>query len=151
MTKIVIYSYAVGIYSGRRMERLLHEHLTLIWLTAFECPDANTINRFRVGPMAGLLKEVFRAVLFLLIDRGEVKFEDYFVDGTKIESRANRYTFTWKRSIHNYQCEMEEQFDALMTKIFEDGKENIEIPKALDEKLYLGRELMGQRLSQRKK
>lgn len=78
MTKIVVYSYAAGIYSGRRMERLLHEHFPLMWLTAFECPEANTINRFRVGPMAGLLEEVFRAVLFLLIDRGEIKIEDYF-------------------------------------------------------------------------
>ena len=43
---------------------------------------------------------------------------------------------------------MEEKFDALITQIFEDGKENIEIPEALDEKLDLGRELMGQLLSQ---
>lgn len=34
----------------KAMERLLHEHLPLMWLTAFECPDANTINHFRVGP-----------------------------------------------------------------------------------------------------
>lgn len=148
MTKIVVYSYAVGIYSGRRMERLLHEHLPLMWLTAFECPDANTINRFRVGPMAGLLEEVFRAVLFLLIDRGEIKIEDYFVDGTKIESRANRYTFTWKRSIHNYQRQIEEKFDTLMTQIFEEDDGRINIPEALNEKLDLGRELIGQRLNE---
>lgn len=70
--------------------------------------------------MAGLLDEVFCAVLFLLIDRGEIKIKDYFVDGTKIESRANRYTFTWKRSIHNYQRQIEEKFDTLMTQIFEE-------------------------------
>lgn len=148
MTKIVIYSYTVGIYSRRRMECLFHEHLPEIGPTAFECPDANTINRFRVGPMAALLEEVFRAVLFLLIDRDEVKFENYFVDGTKIESHANRYTFTWKRSIHNYQRQIEEKFDALMTQIFEDGKESIKTPEVLDEKLDFVRELMGQRLSE---
>ncbi len=148
MTKVVVYSYAVGVYSGRRMERLLHEHLPMMWLAALESPDANTINRFRTGPMAALLGEVFRAVLGLLIDRGEVKFEDYFVDGTKIESRANRYTFTWKRGVQSHQRKMEEKFDGLMRQILEEGNESVEMPETLEEKLGLGRALIGERLAE---
>jgi len=48
-----------------------------------------------------------------------VKLEDYFVDGTKIEANANRYTFTWKKATERYNQQLNEKFRQLVAHIEE--------------------------------
>ena len=44
---MIVYSYMCNVYSGRRMERLLHENVNYMWLSGMSRPDFRTINRFR--------------------------------------------------------------------------------------------------------
>lgn len=93
MTKIILYAYIQKMYHGREIARQLEVHLPLMWLNGFQKPDFRSINRFRSERMKGLMYDLFREMITLLVADGYVNMEDYFVDGTKIEANANRYTF----------------------------------------------------------
>ena len=60
-----------------------------MWLAANQKPDFRTINAFRGERLKSVIEEVFTATVKLLYEKGYVKLEKYFVDGTKIESAAN--------------------------------------------------------------
>ena len=62
-------------------------------------PDHNTINRFRSERLKGVLQQIFVQVVQLLVAEGLLNIKELYVDGTKIEANANRYTFVWGKSI----------------------------------------------------
>jgi hypothetical protein len=66
-----------------------------------------------------------------------VKLEDYFLDGTKIEANANKYTFVWKGSTLKYNQKLDEKFQQIVLSIEEITKEDeqAEQEKDLQEKL----------------
>ena len=52
-----------------------------------------------------------------MYEKGYVKLEKYFVDGTKIESAANKYTFVWKGSVEKYEKKLDEKVRELIKEI----------------------------------
>lgn len=119
LTKVLVYAYTQKIYSSRQIAKALRENIPFMWLAARQTPDFRTINRFRSQRMKGLIDDVFAAVLQLLIEEGYVTMEHYFLDGTKIEANANRYTFVWKKSTDRYQEKLQTQIRQLLTEIDE--------------------------------
>ncbi|WP_368483957.1 transposase [Geobacillus sp. LEMMY01] len=117
MTKIILYAYTQKMYHGREIARELEVHLPLMWLSGFQKPDFRSINRFRSERMKGLIDDLFREIITLLVADGYVKTEDYFVDGTKIEANANRYTFVWRKSAEKYQEKRQANVDRLIAQI----------------------------------
>ena len=113
MLKVVIYGYLTNIYSSRKMETALKENINFMWLSGMQRPDHNTLNRFRSEKLKTSLKEIFSQVVQLLVKEGFISIEEVFVDGTKIESVANRYTFVWKKSIETRREKIQQQIDEL--------------------------------------
>jgi transposase len=109
MLKVLVYSYLNNTYSSRSIERGLQENIHHMWLARMQKPDHNTINRFRTGKLLPVFKGVFTEVGRLLIEQGVVSLEKAFIDGTKIEANANRYTFRWKRAIDRSKEKIKEQ------------------------------------------
>lgn len=64
-----------------------------MWLTGNQVLDFMTINRFRSERMKDVILDVFTEVVNLLIEEKYIKFENYFLDGTKIEANANKYSY----------------------------------------------------------
>ena len=100
MAKIAVYAYSQGIYSTREIERACRYDLRFHYLLQRQKgPDHNTICRFigeHLGKcMEGLLNQLVR----VLAEAGEITFDQIFLDGTKIEANANRYTFVWRGSV----------------------------------------------------
>ncbi len=85
----------------------------MMWLTAMNSPDHNTINRFRSDRLKHVLKEVFSQVVLLLAASGHLELKDAFTDGTKIEANANKYTFVWGNSIKTNKEKMVKQLEEL--------------------------------------
>ncbi|WP_157833621.1 transposase [Anoxybacillus flavithermus] len=117
MTKIILYAYTQKMYHGREIARQLEVHLPLMWLSGFQKPDFRSINRFRSERMKGLIDDLFREMITLLVADGYVNMKDYFVDGTKIEANANRYTFVWRKSAEKYQEKLHANVDQLIAQI----------------------------------
>jgi hypothetical protein len=70
-----------------------------MWLSGMQEPDHNTLNRFRSGNLKDSLKEIFGQVVEFLVQEVFVSLKEVYVDGTKLEANANKYTFVWGRSI----------------------------------------------------
>lgn len=119
LTKVIIYAYTQRIYSSRQIAKAVRENVPFMWIAARQRPDFRTINRFRSERMKDVLQQVFTAVLQLLVAEGYVKLEHYFVDGTKIEANANRYTFVWGKAVVRQQAKLQEKVKALFASIEE--------------------------------
>lgn len=61
-----------------------------------KAPDHATFSRFRTGRCAEAVEDLFYQYVAYLEKQGEADHKSVFVDGTKLESRAGRYTFTWR-------------------------------------------------------
>ena len=93
MFKVMVYGYQCGIYSSRKLEEACRYRVDFMWLLEEEpVPDHATIARFRTGRCAEAAEELFYQYVNLLEGQGETDHETVFVDGTKLESSAGRYT-----------------------------------------------------------
>src|SRR5690606_27123256 len=86
-------------YSCRRIEKALQENIHFMWLSGHSMPDYRTINYFRGKRLKGHIQGLFADVVRLLAELGYVSLKVQYIDGTKIESAAGRYTFVWKGSV----------------------------------------------------
>jgi len=123
LLKALVYGYIEKIYSSRKIEKALKENICLMWLCGMQQPDHNTLNRFRNGQLKGTVKDVFAQVLLLLIDQGHVNLNEYHVDGTKMESVANRYTFVWAKNVARYKASVLAKVAALVDQIEQANEE----------------------------
>jgi len=113
LLKVVIYSYLRNIYSSRKIEQALQENVHFMWLSGQSKPDHNTINDFRGKRLKGKFKNIFNQVVQLLAEQGVLSLKELYVDGTKIEANANRYTFVWGKSIKTSKERIRKQLKEL--------------------------------------
>ncbi|MDT0126152.1 transposase [Paenibacillus sp. RRE4] len=99
LTKIIICAYTQRIYSSQQIAKAVRENIMFMWLAGRQRPDFRTINRFRSERMKEILETVFTHVLELLVQEQYVSLDHYFLDGTKLEANANRYSFVWKKAV----------------------------------------------------
>jgi transposase len=113
LLKAIIYAYITNTYSSRKIEEAIKSDVRFIWLCGNCEPDHNTINRFRSDKVSEALKDIFKQIVLLLAEEGLVSLQDAYVDGTKIEANANRYTFVWGNAIKTSKERMIKQLDEL--------------------------------------
>ena len=107
LLKVIVYAYLNNVYSGRQMEKLLVENIAYMWLSGMQRPDFRTINIFRSKRLADRFDDIFTQIVLLLHDEGLVSLKVQYIDGTKIESVANKYTFVWKGSTEKNKVKLE--------------------------------------------
>jgi transposase len=90
MTKLLLYGYAAGTYSSRRIAGKLTDSVPFRFLAAGNAPDFRTINRFR-KTHGKALDGLFVQVLHLCQGAGLVKLGKVAVDGTKIKANASKH------------------------------------------------------------
>ena len=113
MLKVMVFAYMNNIYSSRKIEKALRENINFMWLSNMSIVDHNTVNRFRSNKLEAAFKDIFSQVVLLLADEGLVSLKQVFVDGTKIEAQANRYTFVWANAIKTNKEKMLRQLEDL--------------------------------------
>ena len=113
LLKVLVYAYLSNIYSSRKMEEALQQNVHFMWLAAMNKPDHNTINRFRGERLKGVLQQIFGQVALLLASEGLLNIKELYVDGTKIEANANRYTFVWGKAIKTNTEKIKKQLEEL--------------------------------------
>lgn len=100
MLKILIYAYMNRIYSSRQIELACKRDINFMYLLEDAvAPDHTTIARFRSLHFAPVAKIMLARLNQLLAENGELSLDNIFIDGTKIESASNKYTFVWKRAV----------------------------------------------------
>lgn len=129
LLKVVVYSYLTNIYSSRKMEEALKENIYLMWLSGMQRPDHHTLNRFRSERLRYTLKTIFVQVVHLLAEQGLVSLKEVYVDGTKLEANANKYTFVWGNAIKTNKIKMKQQLDDLWRYARRIAAEERELPE----------------------
>jgi len=149
LLKVLIYAYTQKIYSSRNIAKALRENINFMWIAGNNRPDFRTINRFRSIILKENIEKVFSLVLELLFEKGFIKFENYFLDGTKIEADANKYSFVWGKSTKQYKERLQKQVRELLDKIdVVNDKENDEYGDSDLEELGEGVEVTAEDLEE---
>lgn len=118
MLKVILYAYMNNIYSCRRIEKAVQRDIHYIWLAAQERPDYVTINRFR-NRVKKEINNIFTQVVLLLAERGFITLDVEYIDGTKIESKANKYTFVWRKTVEKNRAKLQKKIRVLLQQIDE--------------------------------
>ncbi len=145
MLKIMIYASMNRLFSSRDIERACKRDINFMFLLeGMPAPDHATIARFISLHLAACSKEILAGVTSILYDLGEISGKTIFIDGTKIESRANKYTFVWKKSVTKHQARLFEKVLSFLEecevlygiKVIYNGKATLHTLKRLRKKLY---------------
>ena len=120
MLKILLYAYHEGIYSSRKIEKACRKNVDFMYLLEGKpVPDHSTIARFRSLHFAPCAEKILAHVTDHLKDLGEISGKEIFIDGTKMEACANRYTFVWKKAVTKNQKKRMEKMAELMEECVE--------------------------------
>jgi transposase len=125
---ILVYGYATGVFSSRKLERATYDSVAFRFIAANDHPDHDTIATFR----RRFLKEIeglFVQVLLLASEMGMLKLGVIGLDGTKIHANASRHSAL----SHEYAGKIEAQLKAevadLMAKA--EAEDEADIPDGL--------------------
>ena len=106
----LLFAYSQGIFSGRKIEKMMIENLAMQYLTGQLLVSYRTINRFRVAAgMEELIRDLFIDLNLRLKMEELVTLDCLFIDGTKIEANANKYSFVWKKATDKFSVKLQEQ------------------------------------------
>jgi transposase len=115
MVKVLVYGYATGVFSSRKIARKLHEDVAFRMLGAGNFPAHRTIREFRANHLREL-SELFVQVVRLAREMGLVKLGTIAVDGTKVKANASRHkAMSYARMVQS-ERELTAQIDALMAR-----------------------------------
>ncbi len=110
--KIMVYASMNRIYSSRDIETACHRDINFMYLLEGKpVPDHATFARFLSLHFAQCSKKTLAELSQLLYSLGEISGKTIFIDGTKIESAANKYTFVWKKDVTKHQARL---FDKIL-------------------------------------
>lgn len=145
MLKLLLYAYFDGKYTSRAIELACNRDINYMYLPEGKAsPDHATIARFRSLHFAPCAKQLLANCTEMLLELGEISGQNIFIDGTKIEANANKYTFVWKRAVTRNQEKLGIKMAALVQECVEayalkpvwHGRVKIKTLKSLRKKLY---------------
>ena len=113
MVKVLVYGYASGVFSSRKIARKLHEDVAFRVLAAGNFPAHRTIRDFRAFHLKEL-SELFMQVVRLAREMGLVKLGTIAVDGTKVKANASRHKAMSYSHMLKAEVELKAQIDALL-------------------------------------
>ena len=115
MVKVLIYGYATGVFSSRKIAKKLHEDVAFRVLGADNFPAHRTIREFRALHL-NEFTELFVQVVRLAREMGLVKLGTIAVDGTKVKANASRHKAMSYGRMQTAEAELKAQITALVKK-----------------------------------
>lgn len=98
MFKVVLFAYMNQVYSLRDMEERCRTDLRFIYLSNEEKPSFMAFQRFITNTIKGSISEIFTEINEVIASKDKVNTRILYLDGTKIEANANKFTFVWKKT-----------------------------------------------------
>lgn len=141
MLKVLFYSYLSNVYSCRKIAKALNENIHFMWISGNSTPDFRTINNFRGQKLKHHIHDLFAEVVKMLQELQVLSLDIQYIDGTKIESAANKYTFVWRGSVEKNKAKLEEKIKKVLgdidQQIQQDNQEanQQEVPQKIDSNL----------------
>lgn len=114
MYAVITYANMRGIRSIDRIVDLCERDIAFIWLTQGKKPKRDAFYDFKGKKLTSdILDNLNYQFMRRLQKEGLVTLKELFIDGTKIEANANRYTFVWRGSINYHLAGLLDSIDKL--------------------------------------
>ena len=109
---VLVYSYMRRLYSSRQIEEACKTDIRFMWILGMEAaPDHSTIARFQNERLVPVIEDLFYQLINKLVEMGEISYTNVFVDGTKIEANANKYSFVWAKAVEKNLQKLEAKIE----------------------------------------
>lgn len=132
--KILTYGASQTITSSRKLEQSCRRDVNYMWLLEGEAvPDHNTLARFRSERLSLVIEDLFYQLINKLYELDEIQHDHLFIDGTKLEANANRYTFVWRKAVEKNEVKLHEKVDEFLSYF----KELYDFEEVLQDEDYL--------------
>ena len=102
MCKLVSFSYMTGNFSLRDMAYARIHDIRYHILTGGLTPSHKTIGEFIKCRLGRNIKVLFKRIVEILKEEENIDMSAAFLDGTKLQANANKYTFVWKKAVIKY-------------------------------------------------
>ena len=112
---ILVYGYATGVFSSRKLERATYDSVAFRFLAANDHPDHDTIATFR-RRFLGEIEGLFVQVLLLAREMGMLKLGTIGLDGTKIHANASRHRALSYEHAGKIEAQLKDEVADLMAK-----------------------------------
>ena len=117
MYALVTYANMRGVRAVDRIVELCKRDLAFIWLAKGEQPKRDAFYDFKGEKLTSeVLDDLHYQFLRRLEKEGLITLKELFIDGTKLEANANRYTFVWRGTINYHLAGLLDTIDALYRK-----------------------------------
>jgi len=119
MFQLVILGFMEDITSTRKLESSCKYDIRFMHvLQGKPAPDHNRFWSFIKHRLQGEVAEnLFYQLVDYLLNLGEIDLSNVFIDGTKIEANANRYSFVWKKSTNKYEARLDVKMSELIKEL----------------------------------
>ena len=115
MFELLVFGYIERKFSSYAIEKACRTDIRFMWLLEGEpTPSVATIKRFQNEKLSEAIEGLFYQFVNKLHEMGEIKFKNLFVDGTKIEAYANKYTFVWKSAVEKNLAKLNKKIENLL-------------------------------------
>lgn len=98
MMKVVLFAYMNKIYSLRKIEQACKTDIRFMYLMQEETPSHMAIQRFIQNYLKTNIEDIFKDIFESINERTEINKDTIYIDGTKLEANANKFTFIWKKT-----------------------------------------------------
>ena len=116
--KIIVFAMLEGIYSLRAIQHQCRVNIQYMWLLqGYKAPSHMTIGRFYERLTVSVLEDLFAQFIHVLSEIDAVTMDEVYIDGTKLEANANRYSFVWRKNIERGLKKLREQYPAFREKV----------------------------------
>ena len=113
MVRLLLYGYATGVYSSRKIQTRTFEDVALRYLSGDQHPDHATIAEFRKRHLDAL-SDLFTQALLLCSEAGLVKLGHVAIDGTKIKANASKHKAMSYKRMNETEARLKQEIDALL-------------------------------------
>jgi len=114
---VILYANMCGVRSVDKIVELCTRDLAFIWLSGGAKPQRDAFYEFKGNKLTAEILDALHYQFLRLLEKADfITLKELFIDGTKIEANANRYTFVWRGSINYHLAGLLDTIDALYKK-----------------------------------
>ena len=120
MLKTILFSFMDTGYAGLRgIDDRCKVNLRYMYLMEYETPSYHCFGDFINEELTDTIEDIFRAVMEYIREKEGVDMQHVYIDGSKFEANANKYTWVWRKGTERSRYRLYEKVTALLDEINE--------------------------------
>ena len=120
MLKTVLFGFMdTGYASLRELEDRCKTNIRYMYLMDYETPSYRSFSYFINEEIKGSAQDIFKAVMAYIEKADHVDLQHLYIDGSKFEANANKYTWVWKKATEKSRYRLFSKITGLFTEMNE--------------------------------